>query len=128
MDVKRLPWPTQSSDLNLIHHLWYKLQQCLRTREPCPKSTADLTRFLQQEWTQIPIAVYQNLVLSMSRSLQLQHMGTIPLSKYIFFSDCTITSCCPVHCCRVVYILTLFFQCIILASKIRFLDNCLKNF
>ena len=67
MNVNRLSWPAQSPDLNPIEHLWDELERRLRTREPRRKSTAELATFLQQEWTQILIAVYQNLVESMPR-------------------------------------------------------------
>lgn len=69
MEVKRLPWSAQSIDLNHIEHLWDELKQHLRIRELCPKSTAESTTFLQEEWTAIPLAVYHNLVECRSRRI-----------------------------------------------------------
>ena len=65
--VQRFDWPAQSSDLNLIEHLWDELERRLKGCPSRPKSVCELTCLLQAEWKKISIAVIQRLVESMPR-------------------------------------------------------------
>uniref|UniRef100_A0A3Q3IJ65 RRM domain-containing protein n=1 Tax=Monopterus albus TaxID=43700 RepID=A0A3Q3IJ65_MONAL len=49
--VEELDWPAQSPDLNLIEHLWDKLERRLRSRPSRPTSVSDLTNALLEEWS-----------------------------------------------------------------------------
>ncbi|KAK3548408.1 hypothetical protein QTP70_012653 [Hemibagrus guttatus] len=48
--VEDLDRPAQSPDLNLIEHLWDKLERRLRARPSRPTSVSDLTNVLLEEW------------------------------------------------------------------------------
>ena len=68
--VEELDWPAQSSDLNLIKHLWDELEQPLRARPSRPTSVSDLTNALLEEWSKLPINTFLNLVESSPRRVE----------------------------------------------------------
>lgn len=68
-DVNSIPWPAQSPDLNPIENLWDELERQVRAHTPLPKNREDLWEILQEEWLNIDINKYQNLVDSMPRRI-----------------------------------------------------------
>jgi len=64
-EVNSLPWPAQSPDLNPIEHLWDELERHVRAHKPLPKNRENLWEILQEEWSNIEVNKYQNLVNSM---------------------------------------------------------------
>ena len=66
-NVNVLPWPTRSTDLSPIEHLWDHLGQRIR-RRPNPRVIRDqLVQALRQEWRAIPGAVIRRLTNSVRR-------------------------------------------------------------
>lgn len=61
--VRVLEWPSQSSDLNPIEHLWEELDRRVRCRNYSNKQA--LFHALQKEWEKIPFERIQKLVDSM---------------------------------------------------------------
>ena len=64
-EVNSLPWPAQSADLNPIEHLWDELERHVQAHKPLPKNRENLWEILQEEWSNIEVNKYQNLVNSM---------------------------------------------------------------
>ena len=62
-DVKVLPWPAQSPDLNPIEHLWGEVDRRLNGEKF--KKEADLMNALVREWSKIPVDRIVKLVDSM---------------------------------------------------------------
>jgi hypothetical protein len=56
-----LPWPAQSSDLNIVKTLWSVLESRVRNRFPPPISLKQLEDVLQEEWCTILVESVQNL-------------------------------------------------------------------
>lgn len=69
-NVRVLPWPSRSPDLNPIEHLWDELDRRLRQRQRQPETLQELVVFLQGEWERIPQAVIQRLIQSMTRRVR----------------------------------------------------------
>lgn len=69
-ELKHLPWPAQSPDLNIIEPLWHVLECKLRSRYPPPSSLQELQQFLQEEWCKIPLTTIQKLYDSIPRRLE----------------------------------------------------------
>jgi hypothetical protein len=63
--IDRMPWPSQSPDLNPIEHLWDHLDRQIRKRNPLPTSPANLAEALKDEWAKIPLDVLRKLISSM---------------------------------------------------------------
>jgi hypothetical protein len=55
--------------LNPIENLWDELERQVRSHVSLPKSRENLWEILQEEWSNIEINKYQNLVDSMSRRI-----------------------------------------------------------
>jgi transposase len=68
--IERLPWPSQSPDLNPIEHLWDHLDRQVRKRNPLPTSSAAMVEALQDEWQKIPRLVVRKLIGSMPERLK----------------------------------------------------------
>ncbi|KAJ8881412.1 hypothetical protein PR048_017893 [Dryococelus australis] len=62
-NVRRLDWPTQIPDLNPIEYLWDELDRRVRARQARPKSIAQLTEWLQEEWRRILADVLQTFIM-----------------------------------------------------------------
>jgi transposase len=56
-----LPWPAQSSDLNIVESLWSVLKTRTRNRFPRTISVKQLEDVHQEEWYKIPLETFQNL-------------------------------------------------------------------
>ena len=50
----KLPWLSQSPDMNPIEHLWAILDQKLCKNNKKPSSKAEYLRLLQETWQKIP--------------------------------------------------------------------------
>jgi hypothetical protein len=55
--------------LNPIENLWDELERRVRAHIPLPKNRENLWEILQEEWSNIDINKYQNLVDSMPRRI-----------------------------------------------------------
>ncbi|GFX06877.1 transposable element Tcb2 transposase [Trichonephila clavipes] len=69
-EVGHLDWPPQSSDLNIIEHLWGYLESKLRARFPPPSTISALETALHEEWLHIPLQVVHDLYASIPRRIQ----------------------------------------------------------
>jgi hypothetical protein len=65
MDVRVLPWPARSPDLNPIEHVWDILGR--RIQHHACQSLNQLFDVLKEEWDSIPQEDLDNLILSMPR-------------------------------------------------------------
>ena len=68
--MEELDWPAQSPDLNPIEHLWDELELWLQAKPNCSTSVPKLTNALVAEWKQVPGAMFQHLVESLSRRVE----------------------------------------------------------
>ena len=68
-DIKSLPWPAQSPDLNPIENLWDELERQIRKHKPLPKNPNDLWHILQEEWSKLDENILKKLVDSMPRRI-----------------------------------------------------------
>ncbi len=64
--IKRLPWPSQSPDMNPIEHLWAILDRAVRKKSRKPTSWAEFLNLLHEAWEEIPQEKISELVSSMS--------------------------------------------------------------
>jgi transposase len=67
MQLKVLPWPSQSADLNPIEHLWQHLKSELAKYSEPPTSIRQLWDRVEEVWRAIDPEICQNLILSMPR-------------------------------------------------------------
>jgi transposase len=67
MNIRVLPWPSQSPDLNPIEHLWDYVSRQLKKRSVSSK--AELKAAIQDEWSKVPRDFCRRLVESMPRRL-----------------------------------------------------------
>lgn len=68
INVKSLPWPPQSPDLNPIENLWRELKKYVDLKSPTTK--AELKIAIERSWTEIDINFCNNLVASMPERIK----------------------------------------------------------
>jgi hypothetical protein len=64
-NVKCLPWPLSSPDMNIIEHVWDQLNTLVCARNPLPHNKEELWVALQEEWANFPQAALDTLFESM---------------------------------------------------------------
>ena len=104
--VEELDWPAQSPDYNPIEHLWDELEHRLRARPHRPTSVPNLTNALVAEWKQILPAMFQHLVESLPRRVEvvLAAKGDqLHINAHDFGMRCW-TSRCPHTFGHIVYV------------------------
>ena len=70
MEINLLLWLGQSFDFNLIEHLWDELESHIRAKQNNPKNLRELEALLQECWSEISCEVYQKLVESINRRIE----------------------------------------------------------
>src|ERR1044072_6590963 len=68
-NIRSLPWPAQSPDLNPTENLCDELLRKVRKHNPLPKNKDNLWEILQEEWSKLDEDIYKNLVDSMPRRI-----------------------------------------------------------
>lgn len=65
--ITKLPWPSQSPDMNPIEHLWGLLDRSLRKKKTKASNKLELLRLLRETWQEISQNDIRNLISSMPR-------------------------------------------------------------
>lgn len=66
-NVDVMQWPSLSSDLSPIEHIWDELDRRVRRRPNHLQSLAELEQALIQEWNNLPLVLIRRYIRSMSR-------------------------------------------------------------
>ena len=84
--IKKLPWPSQSSDMNPIEHLWAILDQkfCKKNKEPSSKT--EYLRLLHETWQEISKEDIHELISSMPKRVASLKNGNRMSTKYQLFT------------------------------------------
>lgn len=69
--IKVLPWPSQSPDLNPLENLWAYLKQRVGKRTKKPSNLAELFQVVLEEWHHVPKRVLENLVESLPKRIEM---------------------------------------------------------
>lgn len=62
-----LPWPASSPDMNIIEHVWDRVDRQLRARKKQPSNLGELWDALQEEWAGLDVGWIQELYRSLPR-------------------------------------------------------------
>ena len=60
-NIKLLPWPSSSPDMNIIEHVWNELDRRIRRRKRLPRNQEELWVALQEEWYGLDLAFIRKL-------------------------------------------------------------------
>lgn len=52
--IRRLTWPSNSPDINIIEHVWDQLDKLIRACDRLPCNLEELWQALQKEWSKFP--------------------------------------------------------------------------
>ena len=63
--LKLLDWAPSSPDMNIIEHVWNRLDHMVRSRNPLPSNKVEFWAALQEEWQNIDKAYLTKLYESM---------------------------------------------------------------
>jgi hypothetical protein len=69
-NVDVLPWAPSSPDLNIIEHVWHRLDRMVRARDPLPQNVEQLWVALQEEWARMDEGFIDHLYESIPRRIQ----------------------------------------------------------
>jgi hypothetical protein len=83
-ELQHIPWPAQSSDLNIIETLWSVLETKVRNRFPSSTFLKELEDVLQEEWYIILLETVLDLYESMPRRIEgKKWSNTILIKEYV---------------------------------------------
>ncbi len=63
-NIPVLAWPAYSPNMSPIEHVWDALDRHIRQRVPVPANIQQLHTAIEEEWTNIPQATINNLIIS----------------------------------------------------------------
>jgi hypothetical protein len=69
-NLRTLPWPAQSPDLNPIENLWAEVKKKLWKRKNQPSNLTQLEHYVKKAWKAIPKKLIENLIDSMPDRIQ----------------------------------------------------------
>ena len=69
-NIRVMPWPLLSPDLNPIEHFWDALQRQINRIQPRPTAAAELEQVIRQAWPYIGMAAISRLIYSMPTRCQ----------------------------------------------------------
>ncbi|RDB16058.1 Transposable element Tcb2 transposase [Hypsizygus marmoreus] len=64
-NIKQLPWPPSSPDMNIIEHVWDQLDALVHARKPLLMNKEQLWQAIQEEWANFPCKALDTLYESM---------------------------------------------------------------
>ena len=64
-NIRVLPWPARTPEMNIIEHVWELIDQRIRQRPHAARSLDELWEWIQQEWYSIPESYIRSLYDSM---------------------------------------------------------------
>lgn len=68
--INVLPWAPSSADINIIEHVWDRLDRQVRSRNPLPQTEDQLWAALLEEWAKLDVEFIQKLYESLPRRVQ----------------------------------------------------------
>lgn len=81
-DIKVLPWPANSPDMNMIEHAWAQLESHVRQRSPLPTTKDQLWNALEEEWANLGEEYLESLYASMPCWLEALGIAKGSYTKY----------------------------------------------
>jgi hypothetical protein len=81
-NIKLLPWPSSSPDMNIIEHAWDYVDRCLRHRGVLPTNENQLWEFLKVEWEKLDIGFIHNLYRSLPARVEALHKARGRYTRY----------------------------------------------
>jgi len=77
-----LDWPSQSPDMNPIEHAWKILKERIHARANKASSLDEVFEIAKEEWNNIPLEVFRDLIQSMPRRVKALHTARGKHTKY----------------------------------------------
>jgi hypothetical protein len=81
-NVDLLPWVASSPDMNIIEHVWDRLDRMVRARKPLPQNVEQLWVALQEEWVRMDEDFITHLYESMPRRVDALHEAKGGSTRY----------------------------------------------
>lgn len=81
-EIRILPWPGQSPDMNPIENVWHIIQQNMAKRPRKPGNKDELVTAVTEEWVNIPEDTINNLIDTMPRRIAALHASKGGSTKY----------------------------------------------
>ena len=66
LGIRTLRWPSRSPDMNPIEHVWDLIKRKIHHHNQPPQNASELRQAILDAWQELPQAVINRLVLSMS--------------------------------------------------------------
>jgi len=80
--IRTLPWPPSSPDMNIIEHVWDYVDHQVRHRKVFPRNLDELWTALQEEWANVDLQYIRRLYKSIPRRVAALHRVKGGYTKY----------------------------------------------